>query len=64
MDLDTSQTQPSRISRPSINNTYDGTQKQLNYKTSNVTPSNKFNMNVIRSNESAFSNRDSRDYGS
>ena len=55
-----------RNSRPVIiNNTYDGTggnNQRVHHHTSNVTPSNKFNGNFIRSNESAFSNRNSRDY--
>ena len=63
IDLENSAGQPSRISRPTINNTYDGTQNgKVNYKTSNVTPSSKFNNMNIRSNDSAFSNRESRDY--
>lgn len=60
IDLENSVGAPNRISRPTINNTYDGTQHKVN--TQNVTPSNKFNMNAICSNESAFSNRNSRDY--
>ena len=68
LDLDNSVNGGNRVSRPSINNstfdTFDNSNQSQKptYKTSNVTPSNKFNMNVIRSNESAFSNRDSRDY--
>lgn len=61
IDLENSVGAPNRVSRPTINNTYDGIQQPKN-NTSTVTPQNKFNMNVIRSNESAFSNRDSRDY--
>lgn len=61
IDLENSVGPPNRISRPTINNTYDGT-TQHKHNTSNVTPSNKFNMNAICSNESAFSNRNSRDY--
>ena len=45
IDLENSVGAPNRISRPTINNTYDGTQHKVN--TQNVTPSNKFNMGVI-----------------
>ena len=64
-----------RISRPNINNTYDGSSQhkmRSSETTNNATPSNKYNMNgpnatttnngAICSNDSAFSNRNSRDY--
>ena len=76
IDLESSMGSTNRISRPNINNTYDGSSQhkmRSSETTNNATPSNKYNMNgpsaaaattkgAICSNDSAFSNRNSRDY--